>query len=275
MQVTFIILFDPTIKFCGQFGLARPLPQPQKFFFHRSHHPFGIGVPFRIVVAGEGLMNLKMRARFHEPQRRRLAAMVEESLRSAVKSITESNIELAKKVESADSSIDSFEVEVEEECLKILALHQPVAADLRYIIAVLKINNDLERIADLAVNVAERTKIIAQSSEKPVPFDLHGMLDIAVTMVRDSVDALVSSDTQKARQVCVDDDEIDNRHEEAFKMVQKQIRSNPELTEYFVSLLSVSRNLERIADHATNIAEDVIYMIEGEIVRHQGGNIQT
>jgi phosphate transport system protein len=204
-----------------------------------------------------------------------LAAVVEESLRSAVKSITESNLELAKKVEAADPSIDSFEVEVEEDCLKILALHQPVAADLRYIIAVLKINNDLERIADLAVNVAERAKTIAQSSEKPVPFDLPGMLDIAVVMVRDSVDALVSSDTQKARQVCVDDDEIDNRHEEAFKMVQKQIRSNPELTEYFVSLLSVSRNLERIADHATNIAEDVVYMIEGEIVRHQGGNMQT
>lgn len=199
----------------------------------------------------------------------RLAAMVEKSLQSAVKSITDGNLELAREIINSDENIDSFEVEVEEECLKILALHQPVAADLRYIIAVLKINNDLERIADLAVNIAQRTGEVVANPGLPVPFDLPDMLEITLGMVKDCVDALVMNDTVKARQVIDDDDEIDNRHEKAFKAVQNQIRQNPEATEYYISLASVSRNLERIADHATNIAEDVIYMIDGEIVRHQ------
>ena len=201
----------------------------------------------------------------------RLAAMVEEALQKAVKSITDQNIELAASVVQYDSVIDSLEIEVEEECLKILALHQPVAADLRYVIATLKINNDLERIADLAVNIAECTPTIAKAGSQKMPFDLFAMLDMTVKMVRDSVDSLVSNDCVKAGQVCADDDEIDDRHEQSFHTVQEQLRKNPEMADYLISLLSVSRNLERIADHATNIAEDVIYMIEGEIVRHQSG----
>ncbi|MFH1699678.1 MAG: phosphate signaling complex protein PhoU [Candidatus Zixiibacteriota bacterium] len=198
-----------------------------------------------------------------------LAAMVEESLQIAVKSIMEYDIVRADKVIESDPKVDSLEVEVEEECLKILALHQPVAADLRYIIAVLKINNDLERIADLAVNIAERTKTVARHPDVEIPFDLHNMLNITVEMVKDSVDSLVTSDTQKAIQVINDDDKIDDHDANAFNLVQKQIKKYPEYSEYYVSLLSVSRDLERIADHATNIAEDVIYMIDGEIVRHQ------
>jgi phosphate transport system protein len=201
----------------------------------------------------------------------RLAAMVEKNLQMAVKSITDRDAELAREVIDSDPSIDSFEVEVEEDCLKILALHQPVAADLRYVISVLKINNDLERIADLAMNIAERTRVVANNASIPIPFDLPVMLDIAVNMVVDSVDALVSNDTQKADKVMIDDDEIDNRYRNAFKTVQEQLLLNPSSAEYYISLLSVCRNLERIADHATNIAEDVIYMIDGEIVRHQGG----
>lgn len=198
-----------------------------------------------------------------------LAAMVEENLQFAVESITEFDIGLADKVINSDPAVDSLEVEVEEDCLKILALHQPVAADLRYIIAVLKINNDLERIADLAVNIAERTKTINRHSQVEIPFDLHEMLNITVDMVKSSVDALVTNDTNKAYQVIGEDDKIDDLDANAFEVVQKQICINPKYTEYYVSLLSVSRNLERIADHATNIAEDVIYMIDGEIVRHK------
>ena len=200
-----------------------------------------------------------------------LAAMAEEALQKAVKSITDRNIELAASVVKYDSVIDSLEIEVEEECLKILALHQPVAADLRYVIATLKINNDLERIADLVVNIAECTPTIAKAGSQEMPFDLFAMLDMTVKMVRDSVDSLVSNDCAKARQVCADDDEIDDRHEQSFHTVLERLRENPEMADYLISLLSVSRNLERIADHATNIAEDVIYMIEGEIVRHQSG----
>lgn len=198
-----------------------------------------------------------------------LAAMVEEGLQMAVTSVTDSDRDLAKRVIDADPIIDTWEIEVEEECLKILALHQPVAADLRYIIAVLKINSDLERIADLAVNIAERAEILAGHDDIPFPFDLDEMLELVMKMVRESVDALVSSDQKKAHHVCLSDDAIDSRHEDAFRIVKDKIKSHPELTEYFVSLLSVSTYLERIADHATNIAEDVIYMIEGEIVRHQ------
>jgi len=198
-----------------------------------------------------------------------LAAMVEENLQIAVKSIMEYDICRADKVIKSDPNVDSLEVEVEEDCLKILALHQPVAADLRYIIAVLKINNDLERIADLAVNIAERTKAVARHPNIEIPFDLHDMLSITVEMVKASVDALVTNDTRRAFQVINDDDKIDNHDANAFNVVQKQIRKNADYSEYYISLLSVSRNLERIADHATNIAEDVIYMINGEIVRHK------
>jgi len=196
--------------------------------------------------------------------------MVEESLRDAVRSVADSDMGLAERVIQCDRLIDTLEVEVEEDCLKILALHQPVAADLRYVVAVLKINNDLERIADLAVNIAERTMTLAIHNGIASPFDLSSMLDATVKMVRMSVDALVGRDTAVAHQVCCDDDLIDDFHKTAYKTLMDQIKTDPERTEYYISLLSVSRNLERIADHATNIAEDVIYMIEGEIIRHQG-----
>lgn len=198
-----------------------------------------------------------------------MAAMVEENLQYAVKSVTERNTTLADRVIDADPEIDAQEVEVEEDCLKILALHQPVAADLRYVIAVLKINNDLERIADLAVNIAERTKFLASRPETPVPFDLNGMLKATVTLVKKSVDALVEHNAGVARTVIAEDDIVDEYHRQAYNAVQKQIGKSPETVETLISLLSVSRNLERIADHATNVAEDVIYMIDGEIVRHQ------
>ncbi|MCK4606515.1 MAG: phosphate signaling complex protein PhoU [candidate division Zixibacteria bacterium] len=198
----------------------------------------------------------------------RLTAMVEDALQKAVRAATERNVELAAEVIDTDKAIDAFEIEVEEDCLKILALHQPVAADLRYVVATLKINNDLERIADLAVNIAERAKELAFWPNESAPFDLTSMLDATMMMVRQSVDALVRQDVGIAHKVIHDDDLVDDFHRMAFRSVQKQIVTRPGSVEYYVSLLSVSRNLERIADHATNIAEDVIYMIEGEIIRH-------
>ena len=200
-----------------------------------------------------------------------LAAMVEEALQLSVRAATERNAGLAEQVISSDTRIDAFEVELEEECLKILALHQPVAADLRYIVAIFKINSDLERIADLAVNIAERALGLATTAERSVPYDLNSMLEAAVGMVRHSVDALVRRDVATAQQVRLDDDQVDELHRSAHRAVIEKIRRSPEKGDYLVSLLSIARNLERIADHATNIAEDVIYMVEGEIVRHSGG----
>jgi phosphate transport system protein len=200
-----------------------------------------------------------------------LTAMVEETLQASVKATIERNTELARRVITADEEIDQFEVEIEEECLKLLALYQPVAIDLRYVVAVLKINNDLERIGDLAVNIAKRALDIFQSGEAvEVPFDLNAMLSRTLRMVKRSSDSLVNLDTELARDVREADDEIDRLHRMAFEVTQEQIREHPEGVESYISYLGMSRNLERIADHATNIAEDVIYMVEGEIVRHQG-----
>jgi phosphate transport system protein len=199
-----------------------------------------------------------------------VAAMVEENLQGAVKSVTERDAILASEVIERDNDIDQMEVEVEEDCLKILALHQPVAYDLRFLIAVLKINNDLERIGDLATNIAERTKELVQYPALRVPFDLDGMLQLAIEMVKGSVDSLVELDSRRADQVCKTDDEMDAWHRGAYAAIQEEIAKNPDAVRYYISLLGISRNLERIGDHATNIAEDVMYMESGEIVRHQG-----
>ena len=202
-----------------------------------------------------------------------LAAMVEDNLLKSVKSVYEHNINLADEVILFDREVDEYEVVVEEECLKILALHQPVAADLRYVIAVLKINNDFERIGDLAVNIAKRSKKLQKINNIEATFDLSGMLERTLKLVQKATDALINNDVELAQQVILGDDEIDDRHKNTFKIVQKKIKENPDQIEFYMNLISVSRNLERIADHATNIAEDVIYNVEGEIVRHKGGDL--
>jgi phosphate transport system protein len=200
-----------------------------------------------------------------------LTALVEDNMRNAVRSVTELNRELAERVVQADEEIDAYEVEIEEDCLKTLALYQPVAVDLRFIVAVLKINNDLERIGDLATNIAQRTDSLHKHKGERVPYDMGRMLTKTMAMVQASADALVASDIVIARQVLEADQEIDSLHHDAYAQTQAEIQKKPELVEYYISLLSVSRNLERIADHATNIAEDVIYMVEGEIIRHGNG----
>lgn len=198
-----------------------------------------------------------------------LSALVEESVSSSVRAIDERDEALAQKVIDRDSEIDEIEVEVEEDCLKILALHQPVAIDLRFIIAVLKINNDLERIGDLAVNIAERAISLASMPSLEIPFDLQGMSDAVRKMLRESLDALVNLDPALARRICIEDDTVDAMNRRTYEVVNREVQKSPAKFNQLLPLLSVSRNLERIADHATNIAEDVIYMTEGEIVRHR------
>ena len=158
---------------------------------------------------------------------------------------------------------------MEEECLKLLALHQPVAVDLRFLTAVIKINNDLERIGDQAVNIAERVVTIARRPPVTVPFDYTLMAEKTEAMLRESLDALVNLDADLAHEVCLKDDEVDDMNREIYDKVKDAIRSQPERVGYLINLLLVSRHLERIADLATNIAEEVIYMVEGEISRHK------
>lgn len=200
-----------------------------------------------------------------------LSAAVEESVQQGVRSLADRDDKLAQRVIERDIEIDEMEVEVEEECLKILALHQPVAIDLRFIIAVLKINNDLERIGDLAVNIAERAIFLARQEPVPMPFDFPKMSALAQSMLHRSLDALVNMDSALASEVCKADDELDAMNREMYTRVQQGIRANPEKIDCYIQLLATSRQLERIGDHATNIAQDVIYMIEGKIVRHRMG----
>ncbi|MBN2059466.1 MAG: phosphate signaling complex protein PhoU [Deltaproteobacteria bacterium] len=197
-----------------------------------------------------------------------LGAMVEERVRMATKAIEMKDGQLAKKIIEMDYEIDETEVEVEEECLKILALHQPVAVDLRFLTAVIKINNDLERIGDEAVNIAERILIISEKERLKVDFDYSQMAEKTEAMLKKSLDAVVNMDSDAAVKVFISDDEVDRLQDEAYDAIKKAIRHNPDKIGYLINLLLISRHLERIADHATNIAEEVIYMIEGEIVRH-------
>ena len=198
-----------------------------------------------------------------------LGTMVEERVRMAIEAVETRDEKLAKRIIEMDREIDENEVEVEEECLKILALHQPVAVDLRFIAAVIKINNDLERIGDQAVNIAERVVSIARRLPVTVPFDYKLMAEKTEAMLRESLDSLVNLDADLAHKVCLKDDEVDDINREIYDKVKEAIRSHPRRVGYFINLLLVSRHLERIADLTTNIAEEVIYMVEGEISRHR------
>jgi phosphate transport system protein len=197
-----------------------------------------------------------------------LGAMAEDRVRLAIKSIEARNVFEAERVIKMDHEIDEMEVDIEEECLKVLALHQPVAVDLRFIIAVIKINNDLERIADEAVNIAYRVKTIAKSKDCSFIFDYAMMAEKAKTMLRMSLDALVHLDTDMAMKVCLMDDEVDAFCSRAYEQLKESIRQMPDKVGTLINMFLVSRHLERIGDHATNIAEEVIYLTEGEIIRH-------
>lgn len=198
-----------------------------------------------------------------------LGALVEEATAKAVRAVRDRDTALARQVIEGDMQIDGLEVDIEEECQKILALHQPVAHDLRFIISVLKINIQLEHIGDAAVNIAERALFLCEEEHVDIPFDFTGMAEKARTMLRHSLDALVNQDATLAYQVIAADDEVDLINREMYGQVKDGIRSHPEHLEALIHLLSISRHLERIADQASNIAEEVIYYVKGDIVRHK------
>jgi phosphate transport system protein len=204
-----------------------------------------------------------------------LAASVEDAIHKAIHSLRNRDAALAEEVIEGDAQIDSDENLVEEECLKILALHQPVAVDLRRIAAALKINTELERMADLAEDIAERAERLAQLPELPMPAKLQRMTDLTVSMVRQSLDAFVHLDARLARTVCRIDDEVDRYNGDIIDDLIHMMKSSPEMVEPGLSLFSAVRHLERIADHATNIAEDVVYLVEGEIVRHRPAAVEV
>ena len=194
--------------------------------------------------------------------------MVEDLVHDSVQAVDRVDADLADRIIKRDSEIDDTEVDIEEECLKVLALHQPVAVDLRFIIAVIKINNELERIGDQAVNIAQRVQVIAKRPKPPFWFDYSEMGEKAQKMLRMSLDALVNLDVDLAYRVITMDDEVDQIKNDAYDKIKQAIQDLPERVGYYINLLLISRHLERLADHATNIAEEVIYLVEGEIFRH-------
>jgi phosphate transport system protein len=174
-------------------------------------------------------------------------------------------------VRSDDGRINQTEIEIEEECLRLLALQQPVAMDLRFIVSVFKINNDLERIGDVAANIARRAAALSDGPHMrpPAGVDFAPMAQHAQKMLRQALDALVNGDNKLAMAVCAEDEWMDEANRRMQSAIEDEMRIRPDAVNRLAQLLSVSRHLERIADLSTNIAEDVIYMLEGVIVRHR------
>jgi len=198
-----------------------------------------------------------------------MASLVEEAIHKSIKALVEREEELAKGVIASDDAINMMEIKIDDFCLKLLALHQPAAIDLRFITSALKINNDLERMGDQAVNIAERTlELLKEPLLKPL-IDIPRMAALAQKMVKDSLDAFVRKDTELARDVCRRDDEVDALNDQVFRELLTYMMQDPRTITRAVHLLLVGRHLERIADHATNIAEDVIYMVQGKVIKHR------
>ena len=198
-----------------------------------------------------------------------ISGQVEEMIDTAVKSLVQRRRDLADQVIGRDREIDQQEVRIEEECLKMLALHQPVAADLRRITTMMKINNDLERMADLACNIAERGYCLAPIPDFPIPEMINEMVTMATRMVHDGLNAFVTGDIDLAYNVIGRDDAVDTLNVKVIDQITSLMASNNQWIEAGLHCFSGARHLERIADHATNVAEDVVYMVNGVIVRHR------
>ncbi len=202
-----------------------------------------------------------------------LGALVEDNLQRALQALATGDNDLARRVYDRDEEIDQQEVAIEEECLKILALHQPVAVDLRFVVALLKINNDLERAGDQAVNIANKVEVAARAAQVSVLRVFEGeMVEKVFWMLRESLNALVNMDVGLARRVRAADDEVDRLKSEARETFLQAIQKSPDQARLLLAMFGAARNLERAADLASNIAEDVIYMVEGTIVRHDRAN---
>ena len=200
---------------------------------------------------------------------RRVGTVVEEAISKSISAVINRDVQLAQRVLANDDAIDRMEVEVEEECLKILALYQPVAADLRFVVAVLKINNDLERMGDLAKNIAKRVAQLEGAGPVDLPPEIRTMAMQAEEMVRECLAAVIDADPVLARRIREQDDVVDQARQKVRKRILAGIKEHPENVEVLLRINSITKHIERIADMATNVAEDVIYMVEGDIVRHR------
>ncbi|MEZ7972639.1 MAG: phosphate signaling complex protein PhoU [Pseudomonadales bacterium] len=199
----------------------------------------------------------------------KLGSLIVESSAKSIVMLQNFDLSIAAEILASEVAVNEMEVEIENECLKVLALHQPVAADLRFLIVVLKVNNDLERMGDQFVNIAERVRFLKDQPRVVSDIDLVKMGEVGSRMVGLSMTALTMRDPDIAREVLQMDDELDALHSRSFQVLQDAMRKNKEMITPAISYMTISSNLERLGDLATNIAEEIIFMQEGEVVRHQ------
>jgi phosphate transport system protein len=204
-----------------------------------------------------------------------MGGLAEERVRRAVQALAERDFEEMERVLNGDDVVNELQLEIDDRCLKLLALHQPMAADLRAIVAAVKINTDLERVGDLAVNIAEAAKRYAMHPPVKRLIDIPRMAEIAQSMLRDSLDAFVHHDVALAQHVLNEDDKLDALKTQIFRELLTYMLSDPATIEPALDLILISRHLERIGDHATNIAEDVIFMVSARDVRHHAGEVEA
>ena len=204
----------------------------------------------------------------------RMAGKAEAMIHKSVQALVQRDMSLSDEIPHIEDEVNRLQVEIDDRAFKLLALRQPMAHDLRLIIAAMKISGDLERIADQAVNIQENTKILLQFPLLKPLIDIPKMAEIATDMLRDSLDAFVESDAAKARIVVTRDDEVDGLKNQVFRELLTYMISDPRTIQVGLQLILVARHLERIADHATNIAEDVVYLVEAKDIRHHAEELE-
>jgi len=201
----------------------------------------------------------------------RMGGMVEDQIQGALRALVERDSDLAREIIENDHRVNTLDVEVDEDCLRLLALQQPAARDLRFITTAMKISTELERMSDLAENICERALELNEEPQLKPYIDIPRMATWALQMVREALDAFVGSDVPLARKVCADDDFVDDLTEQLFRELLSFMLEDPQTTSRAIRITFIAKYLERIADHATNVAELVVYMVEGKIIRHTIG----
>lgn len=199
----------------------------------------------------------------------KMCSLVDEQVQFAIKAFEEENIELASLVIERDKKVDKYDLKIDRICLKIFALAQPVAMDLRYIMSSLTINSNLERMGDLAVNIAENVLTLKKKPSFHVQTKLDKMFKLSQQMLKNSIDAFIGGNAELAKKVILSDDIIDKMHEENLEVLKDIMKQNPDNIEPAITLLVISRELERLADHCTNIAEDVFFIVEAQLIKHK------
>lgn len=205
----------------------------------------------------------------------KMATLVEEAINNAVQSLVKRDSELAQKAFETEDKINGMDIAINTECLNLLALRQPMAVDLRFIVSALKIITDLERMGDQAVNIAEHAISLNREPQIKLYIDIPRMAEIAQSMVKDVLDAFVNRDSKLARSVCERDDLVDGLNDRVVRELLTYMTSDPKTTKSAMHLMIVSRCLERIADHATNIAEDVIFIVDALVIKHHADTIEN